>query len=93
MAIPSADNSTVEDFSKTLLKAVKEYTGASLAVFSYYQADKKQLLLLHIEAKHGLLKKVLKITGDKIFRMALPIDDVEYKSMCMRTKTMEAMGN
>ncbi len=79
MAIPSIDKPTVDEFSKILLRAVKEYTGAVLATFSYYQPDKKELLLLHIEAEQNLLKIVLKIAGDNVAKTASPVDDETYR--------------
>ncbi len=79
MAIPSADKSTVDEFSKVLLKAVKEYTGAVLATFSYYQPDKKELLLLHIETEQNMLKTALKIAGEKVVKTASPVDDNTYQ--------------
>lgn len=79
IAIPSADKSSVNEFSKILLKVVKEYTGAVLATFSLYRADKKELLLLHVEAEQGILKAILKIAGEKIVDTASPVDDETYK--------------
>ncbi|WP_338357970.1 PAS domain S-box protein [Yeosuana marina] len=78
MAIPSADKSTVGEFTKVLLKAVKDYTGANLATFSLYLPNKKELQLLHIEAEHGVLKTVLKTVGNKIAKTASPVDDETY---------------
>jgi len=79
MAIPSADKSSVDELSKSLLKAVKNYTGAVLATFSLYQPDKKELALLHIEAEQEMLKTALKIAGEKIVKTASPVDDETYR--------------
>jgi hypothetical protein len=79
MAIPTADKSSVEEFSKILLRAVKDYTGADLAIFSLYLPYKKELLLLHIEVNQNTLKKVVNLVGNKILKTSSPVDDETYK--------------
>ncbi len=79
MAIPSADKSTVDELTKALLKAVKDYTRADLATFSLYLPNKKELFLLHIEADQDALKRVIKIAGKKIVKISSPVDDKTYR--------------
>ncbi|QIA07113.1 PAS domain S-box protein [Draconibacterium halophilum] len=79
IAIPSADKSAVEELSNILLKTVKNYSGATLAAFSYYNSEKKELELLHIEAEEGILKTIIKIAGEKITQITSPVNDETYK--------------
>ena len=78
IAIPSADKSSVDELAKILLKAVKEYTGAILAIFSDYQSDKKELKLLHVEADQKLFRTILKIAGDDVTKITFPVDNNAY---------------
>ncbi len=78
LAIPSADQSNIKEFSGAMLKAVKQYTGANLATFNLYNSHKKELALLHYEGESGIIQTILKVAGDKIAKTASKIDAVTY---------------
>lgn len=81
IAIPSAKKTTVAEFSKVLLKAVKDYTGANLATFNLYNPTKKELALLHFEGEDGIIKTFFKIGGKNIVKATAPVDDETYQLM------------
>ncbi|MFC0876197.1 PAS domain S-box protein [Saccharicrinis sp. FJH2] len=87
LAIPLADINTLDEFSKILLKGIIKHTGALLASFGYYHAEKKELQLLHIEAETGVLSTILKIAGKKVLQTVSPVDDEAYQTIVNNTVT------
>ncbi len=61
------------------LPQIKQYTGASYAHFSIYDAEKKALTIQHIETDATLLNIIIKATGKKIFETVSPVSEKTYK--------------
>ncbi|WP_319479044.1 PAS domain S-box protein [uncultured Draconibacterium sp.] len=79
IALHLADKHTIDEFSSIILNDLKEHTGASLAVFSYYHSEKKELQVLDIEAEKGIFNTIVKVAGKKITGTASPVDDSTYQ--------------
>nr|WP_320023123.1 PAS domain S-box protein [uncultured Draconibacterium sp.] len=79
IAIPLADIHPNDKFIETILKQIKDYTGATLALFNHYNPQKRELKLNHIDADQGILNTILKIAGKAIAQTATPVDNETYK--------------
>ncbi|MFW5792727.1 MAG: ATP-binding protein [Bacteroidota bacterium] len=73
-----AELSVGDDVIPTLLKSIKQYTNAQMAVFSLYNAEKKVLQAKKIEVDSTLLKKGVQIAGEKILNIASPVSNELY---------------
>lgn len=63
-----------ENMSVFLLKRLKEYTGSQFLVYSEYDSEQKVLYTRHVEADQKILKRLIKIAGDKILNNPAPIE-------------------
>ena len=79
IAIPLADIHPNDKFIETILKQIKDYTGATLALFNHYNPQKRELKLNHIDADQSILNTILKIAGKAIAQTATPVDNETYK--------------
>ncbi|WP_319589421.1 PAS domain-containing protein [uncultured Draconibacterium sp.] len=79
IAIPLTDIHPNDKFTEIVLKNIKDYTGATLAAFSHYNPQKKELKLNHIEADKGILKTIFNVAGKAITQTASPVNDDTYK--------------
>lgn len=67
-----------DDPYQVLLKRIKEFTGASLAVFSYYDDIKKVLKVQVFDADSYIVKTIIGIAGDKITQTESPVNPSTY---------------
>ncbi len=63
------------NLTKFLLKQLEKYTGASLLVYSDYDADKKSLIIKHIEANQKIIELTHKVLGKKILHTVIPVSE------------------
>lgn len=70
-----------EDPFPLLLKRIKEFTGASIAVFSIYDDEKKALVVKAFEADNVILKTIIRIAGEKITQNESPVNPNTYSQI------------
>ena len=81
LAFKLADNSADKDIIPLVLKNIKQYTKARIALFNLYDPDKKVLIVTKIEADSVLLKTVAKVAGEKILNVSSPVDEDTYSKI------------
>src|ERR1035437_5490353 len=74
--LPSEDNLEV-----LIAKRIREFTGASMASFSEYNAESQILTVRHIEMEPGLLEKATSILGENFRKMQVPVSDKLYREI------------
>jgi PAS domain S-box-containing protein len=70
-----------EEIIPLFLKSIKEHTGASLATFSLFDFDKRELGLKRVEADGTMLKSIIKIAGNNILNSSVAISDEMYRKI------------
>lgn len=68
-----------EDIAPVLMKQIKGYTNASLAVISKFDPNRRILEAFHVEGNTRLIQSSRKLLGDKIFRTEMVVTDDLYK--------------
>ncbi|NWJ51364.1 MAG: PAS domain S-box protein [Bacteroidetes bacterium] len=63
------------NLTEFLLKQLKEYTGASLIVYSDYNSDNKSLIINHIEANQTIIELTYNILGKRLLNTVIPISE------------------
>ena len=81
LAFKLADNSADKDIIPLVLKNIKQYTRARIALFNIYDPVKKALIVTRIEAESVLLKTVIKVVGEKIFNVSSPVNNDTYSKI------------
>lgn len=64
-----------------LLKGIKQFTGASLAAFSFYDNKKKALVVQAFEADNFIIKTILDVAGEKITTTESPVSKEMYNKI------------
>jgi len=69
------------NLEELIAKRIKEFTGASVVVFSEYRAESRNLIPKHVEMESGLFQKVMNLIGVKIEKIRAIVNDEVYKMM------------
>lgn len=64
-----------------LLKGIKQFTGASLAAFSFYDDAKKALIVQAFEADNFIIKSIIGVAGEKIATTESPLSNEMYNKI------------
>jgi len=70
-----------ENIIPLFINSIKEYTGASLATFSLFDFDKRELTLKRVDAEGTMLNTIVKIAGSNILNSSFPVSDEMYNKI------------
>jgi PAS domain S-box-containing protein len=80
-AIELSNLSYEDNLEELIAKKIKEISGAELSTFSEFDSVKHIISVKCIELEPGLLKKAVKLLGEKVQNIQSPISDETYDEM------------